>query len=108
MPFLEKIADMGPDAMETFTPRFLGGDVELSEAKRRIGSRVCMIGGFDQFHHLIGCTPEDTRRAVRQCFEDAGEDGGFILCPSDHFFDADPILLQAYADEARCCTYEPS
>ena len=108
MPLLEKIADMGPDAMETFTPPFLGGDVDLSEAKRRIGFRVCMIGGFDQFHFLIGCTPQITRKAVRLCFEDAGRDGGFILSPSDHFFDADPSLLQAFADEARQCTYEPS
>jgi uroporphyrinogen decarboxylase len=108
MPILEKIADMGPDAMETFTPRSLGGDVDLSQAKNRIGHRVCMIGGFDQFHSLLGCSSEDTRRAVRKCFHDAGEGGGFILSPSDHFFDADPILLHAFADEARKCTYEPS
>ena len=41
---------MGPDAMETFTPPDMGGDVDLAEAKRRIGDKVCMIGGFDQFH----------------------------------------------------------
>ncbi len=106
MPLLEKIADMCPDAMETFTPRSLGGDVDLNEAKRRIGHRVCLIGGFDQFHNLIECTPQDTRHAVRQCFENAGRNGGYILSPSDHFFEADPILLQAFADEARKCTYD--
>jgi len=37
---LEQIADMGPDAMETFTPASLGGDADLAEAKRRIGDRV--------------------------------------------------------------------
>jgi hypothetical protein len=42
---------------------------------------------------------------VRQCFEAAGEGGGFILSPSDHFFDADPRLIEAYADEARNCVY---
>jgi hypothetical protein len=108
MPFLERIADMQPDAMETFTPEAMGGDTRLAEAKRRVGNRVCMIGGFDQFHFFTGCTPDETRAAVRQAFRDAGEGGGFILAPSDHFFDADPVLLYAFADEARRCTYDHS
>jgi len=105
MPFLERIADMQPDAMETFTPAAMGGDTKLRDAKRRIGRRVCMIGGFDQFHYFSGCTPAETRAAVREAFRDAGEGGGFILSPSDHFFDADPELLHAFADEARQCAY---
>ena len=105
MPILEKIADMKPNAMETFTPVGMGADVILAEAKRRIGDRVCMIGGFDQFHSLSGCTPETTRAAVRECFEAAGQGGGYILCPSDHFFDADPNLVRAYAEEAQHCVY---
>ena len=105
MPILESIADMAPDAVETFTPPAMGGDTDLAQAKARIGSQVCMIGGFDQFHHLLGCSPAETRQAVRACFESAGQDGGYILCPSDHFFDADIQLLQAFADEARLCRY---
>lgn len=106
MPILEMIADMGVDAMETFTPPGMGGDTDLSEAKRRIGDRVCMIGGFDQFHYFQGGTPEETRTAVRRCFDDAGKGGGYILSPSDHFFDADLNLVQAFADEARECGYD--
>lgn len=105
MPFLERIADMNPDAMETFTPPDMGGDTRLAEAKRRIGDRVCMIGGFDQFHFFTGCTPEETRAEVRRCFEAAGVGGGYILCPSDHFFDAEPALLRAFVDEAKQCRY---
>jgi uroporphyrinogen-III decarboxylase len=105
MPILEMIADMGPDAMETFTPRDMGADVDLAEAKRRIGDRVCMIGGFDQFHFFTGCTPEQTRAEVRRCFEAAGGGGGYILSPSDHFFDADLNLLEAFVDEAHKCVY---
>lgn len=105
MPLLERIADLEPDAMETFTPVGMGGDVNLREAKRRIGERVCMIGGFDQFHFFIDTTPEKTRAEVRRCFEEAGEGGGFILSPSDHFFDAEPVLIAAFADEARRCIY---
>ncbi len=105
MPILEAIADMNPDAMETFTPPGMGADVDLAEAKMRIGHRVCMIGGFDQSQYFLHSTPEETRAAVRSCFEAAGENGGFILAPSDHFFDAKPELIMAFADEARKCTY---
>jgi len=105
MPILENIAAMKPDAMETFTPPAMGGDANLREAKKRIGDKVCMIGGFDQFHFFTGCTPEETRREVRRCFEEAGSGGGFILSPSDHFFDAQIELLQAFADEAHRCIY---
>lgn len=105
MPLLERIADLGVDAMETFTPPGMGADADLRQAKERIGDRVCMIGGFDQLHFLSGCTPEVTRREVRRCFEAAGAGGGFILAPSDHFFDADLTLLEAFSDEARRCVY---
>lgn len=106
MPLLEQIADMEPDAMETFTPPGMGGDVDLAEAKRRIGDRVCMIGGFDQGHYFSGCTPQETRTAVQRCFQAAGAGGGYILCPSDHFFDANPALIAAFADKAAECIYE--
>jgi uroporphyrinogen-III decarboxylase len=105
MPLLERIADMRPDAMETFTPSGMGGDANLAEAKRRIGEKTCLIGGFDQIHYFRGCTPEQTRREVRRCFEAAGAGGGYILSPSDHFFEADLELIRAFADEARSCVY---
>jgi uroporphyrinogen decarboxylase len=105
MPLLERIAGLGVEAMETFTPREMGGDANLKEARRRLGGRLCMIGGFDQLHFFTGCSPEETRREVRRCFAEAGGEGGFILSPSDHFFDADLRLIEAYADEARRCVY---
>ncbi len=105
MPILEDIANMGPDAMETFTPPAMGADVDLADAKQRIGGRVCMIGGFNQAHFFADCEPEQTRAEVRRCFAEAGAGGGYILSPSDHFFDADPALLRAFADEAHLCVY---
>jgi uroporphyrinogen decarboxylase len=105
MPILEDIAAMKPDAMETFSPVAMGGDTRLEEAKQRIGEKVCMIGGFDQFHFFTGCTEMETRREVRRCFDAAGKNGGFILSPSDHFFEADLKLINAFAEEARQCIY---
>jgi len=42
---------------------------------------------------------------VRRCFEAAGEGGGYIVSPPDHFFDADLDLVAACADEAQPCRY---
>ncbi len=106
MPILKNIIAMNPDAMETFTPRGMGGDTDLTEAKRQLGDKVCMIGGFDQLHFLNACSPDCTRTEVRRCFEAAGAGGGYILSPSDHFFDADDRLIAAFADEARRCEYK--
>jgi hypothetical protein len=105
MPILERLVSLGSNALETFTPAAMGGDVNLADAKRRIGDKVCMIGGFDQNRFFTTCTPDETRAEVRRCFADAGAGGGYILCPSDHFFDARPELLAAFADEARRCAY---
>lgn len=106
MPILERIVEMGIDAMETFTPVSMGGDTDLREAKRRIGNRVCMIGGFDQIRFFRNCNPSETRNAVRTCFREAGEEGGYILAPSDHFFEADISCLKAFSDEAHRCRYD--
>ncbi|HPO13127.1 MAG TPA: uroporphyrinogen decarboxylase family protein [Candidatus Hydrogenedentes bacterium] len=105
MPILENIVSMRPDAIETLTPPGMGGDMRLAEAKQRVGDEVCLIGGFDQYHFFKDCTPAATRKEVRRCFKEAGGGGGFILSPSDHFFDADIELIRAFAEEARKCTF---
>ena len=105
MPMLDHVLAMQPDAIETFTPIGMGGDADLAVARAKIGDRACMIGGFDQLHFFTGNDVEATRAEVRRCFEEAGRDGRYILCPSDHFFDANPVLLQAFADEASKCVY---
>jgi uroporphyrinogen decarboxylase len=100
MPILERLVGLGSNALETFTPPAMGGDMDLAEAKRRIGDQVCFIGGFDQNRYFTTATPEETRAEVRRCFHEAGGGGGLILSPSDHFFEARPELLHAFADEA--------
>jgi uroporphyrinogen decarboxylase len=105
MPILEKIAAMKPDAIETFTPAGMGGDTNLAEARKRIPDDICMIGGFDQLHFFTDCSVEQTKAEVKRCFEEAGQAGSYILCPSDHFFDAEPELIKAFVDAAKECTY---
>ena len=105
MPMLDRVLAIQPDAIETFTPVGMGGDTDLAAARARIGDRACMIGGFDQLHFFTGNDVQATRAEVRRCFQEAGRDGRYILSPSDHFFEANPALLHAFADEASNCTY---
>ena len=57
---LEDIADTGPDAVETLTFNRSSGDVDLADAKRRIGDRVCLFGGFNE-HILHEGDADDVR-----------------------------------------------
>lgn len=105
MPILEDLASMNPNAMETFTPPGMGADVSLAEAFERIGDKVCFIGGFDQGRFFLESTPEETAAEVKRCFEACGREGGYIIAPSDHFFDAKPELVAAFANAAKECVY---
>ena len=106
MPLLDLIAANGCDASETLSPPGVGGDVtDLAEIKRRIGDQVALIGGMNQFQVLKQGTPEDVRAEVHRLFEAAGPGGGYICSACDHFFEAPPENLKAFADAGRECVY---
>ena len=105
MPILETIIENHCDAAETLTPPGMGGDARHAELKQRIGSDVCLIGGVNQFNVLDVGTPEQIREEVSRLFTELGPGGGYMMCPSDHFFDTSPENLQCYADAARECVY---
>ena len=91
--------------LETLTPPAMGGDCRLREVKESLGDKMCLIGGFDQNYFFTEASEEETRAAVRKCFAEAGEGGGYILAPSDHFFEAKSGLLAAFAQEAHSMAY---
>jgi hypothetical protein len=63
------------------------------------------ITGKERFIHALETfTPADMGGDTRLA-EAKYKGGGYILAPSDHFFEADLNLLEAFADEARNCTY---
>lgn len=105
MPMLDLVVESGADGLETMTPPSMGGDCDLREASRRVGSKLFFIGGFDQNAGFERGTPAEARRLVMECFEATKDHAGYILCPSDHFFHGDPACLQAFADAARECLY---
>ena len=105
MPLLDLIVENGCDASETLTPPGMGGDADPAEIKRRIGQRVALIGGVNQFQVLDCGTPEQIRAEVVRLFETFGAGGGYIMSPSDHFFETPPENLACYAEAARACRY---
>ena len=102
---LNQIMAIGADGSETLTPREMGGNADLGTIKRRLGDKMFLQGGFDQLHGFVNCTKEETKKMVYQCFEKAGSNGGYIICPSDHFFDADVENVKAFAEAAKECRY---
>ncbi|MCL2513419.1 MAG: hypothetical protein FWF08_05915 [Oscillospiraceae bacterium] len=104
MPLLEIVAENGADGLETMTPPEMGGDCDLAEASRRVGDKLFFIGGFDQNRGFEQGTPENTAKMVRGLFEKC-PDGGYICCPSDHFFTGDPENIRAFVKAAAECAY---
>jgi uroporphyrinogen decarboxylase len=102
---LDQIKKTGADGSETLTPRGMGGNVDLKEVKKTLGDTMFLQGGFDQLHGFMDCTVGHTKKMVYDCFEKAGEGGGYIICPSDHFFDASLENVKAYSEAARECIY---
>lgn len=105
MAILDCILENGCDASETLTPPGMGGDAQPAEIKRRIGRKVCLIGGLNQFAVLDCGSREAIRDEVFRLFAELGPDGGYILSPSDHFFDTPPQNLEWYAEAAKQCRY---
>ncbi len=77
---LEWLADCGFDALHPLEPT---AGVDLAEAKRRVGGRLCLIGNLDITHLLVEGTREEVFAAVKRALAEAGQGGGFIVAP-DH------------------------
>jgi len=100
MPLLELFADCGIDVLQTLCPPPVG-DVNLAEAKRRIGGRVCLMGHVDLLYVIQRGTPELIEETVRKAIETAGPTG-FILGTSDSIRNGTPLEnVQAYFAAAK-------
>jgi hypothetical protein len=98
--FLEDIADTGPDAVETLTSDRSSGDVDLADAKKRIGDRVCLFGGFNE--HLLNEGDEATiKEEVARCLDAAMDGGGYILRSTGQIFFTKPGLIEVMCETAR-------
>ena len=95
----------GCDVSETLAPVSIGGNQEPWEFKEKVGNRIAVIGGVDQFAVLTDGTPQTIRDNVRKLFEEVGAKGGYVCSASDHFFETPVENLRKFADAAKACTY---
>ena len=101
----ELIVANGADASETLAGRSIGGNQEPWEFKEKIGNRMALIGGMDQYNVLTDGTAGLITAQVRKLFEKVGYEGGYILSCADHFFETPLDNMRVYANAARECTY---
>lgn len=69
-----------------------------------MGDKLCFIGGFDQGQGFERGNPAQVREMVHTLFESCPR-GGYIISPSDHFFEGDVENVRAFAEAARECVY---
>jgi uroporphyrinogen-III decarboxylase len=86
------------------TPPAMGGDCDLTEANRRVGDKICFIGGFDQNNGFENGSPEIVKEMVQKLFN-ACPNGGYICSPSDHFFFGNTENIRTFADTCKKCVY---
>ncbi len=79
-PLLEWFCDCGFDGVHALEPT---AGVELALVKKRVGTRICLLGNIDITHILVDATREEVFEAVRQAIKEAGEGGGYILAPTN-------------------------
>jgi uroporphyrinogen decarboxylase len=72
-PILEKMVETGAKILE------LDYQVELKEAKRRVGSKVCIQGNVNPTGVLLRGSVADVLTESRKCIKDAAAGGGYIL-----------------------------
>ncbi len=101
----DMIVANGTDVSETLAPPSIGGNQEPWEFKKKVGDKIALIGGMDQFNVLTAGTQEEIRSKVFELFEKVGKNGGYILSCADHIFETPVENLATYAQAARECEY---
>jgi uroporphyrinogen decarboxylase len=69
---LDQISECGAHA-------FHCGDVDLAQAKRLIGDRICLMGNLEAPNFMVKSTPEEVRAESLHCLDIAAPGGGFVL-----------------------------
>jgi hypothetical protein len=60
-----------------------GGDVDLAEARRRVGKKMCIKGNINTFDFMLNATPEQVKEKCKRAIDAAAADGGYVLSTGD-------------------------
>lgn len=60
-----------------------GGDVDLAEAKRRVGGKLCIKGNINTFEFMLTATPAQVEEKCKRAIDAAAADGGYVLSTGD-------------------------
>jgi hypothetical protein len=103
MPLLDEFLDMEIDLLWGVDP--VQGGADLEEVARRLGGRVCVLGGMNGNLTMTEGTPQQIAQAVEQAVAALAPGGGFILSPVDKIEEWTPwenveALLQRWRELA--------
>ena len=101
----ELIVANGCDASETLAPPSVGGNQEPWEVHEKVGNRIALIGGIDQFNTLTSGTKARSGPWYISCSRRSARRRVYICSCSDHFFETPVENLVAFADAAKECVY---
>jgi uroporphyrinogen decarboxylase len=59
------------------------GNVDMAEAKRRVGNKLCLKGNINTTEFMLTAAPEEVEVKCKKLIDDAAKDGGFILSTGD-------------------------
>jgi uroporphyrinogen decarboxylase len=57
--------------------------VDIAEAKRRVGDKLCIKGNINTFDFMMNATPQQVEEKCKRLIDDAAADGGFVLSTGD-------------------------
>jgi hypothetical protein len=103
---LELLAETGTNGIDTLDPPPLG-NVDLADAKKRIGKRLFLKGNLDPVHVILRGTPGQVYAEARRCIAAGAPNGGYILssaCSIPPHAPPDNILMLS---EAACASDNP-
>lgn len=75
---LELLVATGTNGIDTLDPPPLG-NVELADAKARVGEKIFLKGNLDPVNTILLGAPKQVLNQAKQCIEAAAAGGGYIL-----------------------------
>jgi uroporphyrinogen decarboxylase len=85
---IPQLIEAGVDILDPVQP--VAG-MEAEKLKMEFGRYITFHGGVDTQHLMLKATPAEVKKEVARLTRIFGEDGGYILCPSNNFMSGTPI-----------------